>query len=43
MVQIALRTIEVPQLLLDTVIGVPVEQVVQLPGSFTRRGAEADS
>ena len=29
--------------LLDTVIDVPVVQVVQLPGSFTRRGAEADS
>ena len=31
----------VAQLLLDTVIDVPVVQVVQLPSSFTRRGAEA--
>ena len=36
------HTTDIPQLL-DTVIDVPVVQVVQLPGSFTRRGAEADS
>ena len=34
------QTIDIPKVL-DTMIDVPVVQVVQLPGSFTRRGAEA--
>ena len=35
------QTIDIHQLLSDTVIDVLVVQVVQVPRSFTRRGAEA--